>query len=917
MIKTKTKMENGRGKIVRMAAFALLYFLSSILAPATQVYFPVQEMTGTTNDVVINVKPVNNPVIWNGTFYWLPRDGTNLTTVGGVVTNAFVPGTYTVAIPGLTKSWTMAVTNSAATLSAADLSVGITVYGTIQHLNGTGIQVTNDGRGTYTIVDTNSQAGGGSATAALTNHHTEEVTFESSLLVNDTLTAGATLNVNGGKAYFGPSFRNWIDTNGTFSLAGSNIIANTSGDMSLSNTITAAAFFGVGSGLTTLNANELLMGTVPPVRLGSGSGGAAKFLREDSTWQTSVGLAAYVSGTLTNSTTGNASTATTATNAWSTLGTSWHWSNQPPSEGVIASASRVPIKWWGTWNDYGASIFSYITNVSETNILLQCHWMKTNGLWDAGYRYISVQEGWQLGLNGDGTFAVTNRFPNGMKWLFNEIRRMGFLPGIYTGITADGPANTCMGYVGTAYTNLLTHMRQFKDWGAAFIFFDSCQGYSPWTQGPPGLAVASADELELYRERARIIQWAIEEAKFTNQPVVLLSAPHVYSTNTQASLFPDRTAAGFANIWPIAPTNNMDFLIGGFTDVAKYFITNCLPAARLTRPGFYQYGYITQPEMPWNVQQLAIAFDGILPASSTFSSGGNRINFWVNPTTYPMSSWDDYFPSPNPRKNLLVNAIQQDPAVLPGSMVYSNDSAVAIVRRLGSENGVSNALMLVNWKSSSQTIQVPHMWLGLPDSTPVTYREVFTNQIVVNGVISNQAMTVTSSNVLYLLAYPDVCEPNETTMFHLRGEDITGTGVAAITATTYGPANWYSRAGMSQSAANNAANFYLKIPTWASGVEVTAWMTTAGSGTIAWTNSPAYEMYRGGAREVFYDANTAGITNSIVLCTSFTLTEYKTGFALTPTNYPRMFNLGLGASTNANARYIIGPVKVKFYGAQK
>lgn len=48
-----------------------------------------------------------------------------------------------------------------------------------------------------------------------------------------------------------------------------------------------------GSLLINLNATQLITGTVPPARLGSGSGGATKFLREDSTFQ-------EISGSLSN-----------------------------------------------------------------------------------------------------------------------------------------------------------------------------------------------------------------------------------------------------------------------------------------------------------------------------------------------------------------------------------------------------------------------------------------------------------------------------------------------------------------------------------------------------------------------------------------------------------------------------------------
>lgn len=50
---------------------------------------------------------------------------------------------------------------------------------------------------------------------------------------------------------------------------------------------------GDGSLLTGLNASSLSSGTVAPARLGSGSGGSTKFLREDSTFQTIGGASTF------------------------------------------------------------------------------------------------------------------------------------------------------------------------------------------------------------------------------------------------------------------------------------------------------------------------------------------------------------------------------------------------------------------------------------------------------------------------------------------------------------------------------------------------------------------------------------------------------------------------------------------------
>lgn len=107
-----------------------LCLLSFVLCPlhAGPVFFPIEQMTGLTNDTVVNVRAVNNPIIYNGRFYYLPAAGTNLTTSGGYVTNTFVPGAYTVTIGSLAQSWTMYVTNNTTEVSAADLSRGVTIY---------------------------------------------------------------------------------------------------------------------------------------------------------------------------------------------------------------------------------------------------------------------------------------------------------------------------------------------------------------------------------------------------------------------------------------------------------------------------------------------------------------------------------------------------------------------------------------------------------------------------------------------------------------------------------------------------------------------------------------------------------------------------------------------------------------------
>lgn len=80
-----------------------------------------------------------------------------------------------------------------------------------------------------------------------------------------------------------------IVSNGTYIANGT--MATNSGATSgafLTETGTNRAYSFNGGNFTNLNSSNLATGTVPPARLGSGSGGSTKFLREDSSFQTIV-----------------------------------------------------------------------------------------------------------------------------------------------------------------------------------------------------------------------------------------------------------------------------------------------------------------------------------------------------------------------------------------------------------------------------------------------------------------------------------------------------------------------------------------------------------------------------------------------------------------------------------------------------
>jgi hypothetical protein len=162
-------MKNLKLKIKSHGTLLLLYFAFSILrcAAQTPVLFPLAQMTGTTNDTTITVRPVINPIKFHSQIYWLPTAGIQLATKNGSATTNLIPNDYNVTIAGVPGSWKISVSDTNVILNAAEIG-NLTVYsasgplpGVTQITAGNNITISpTDGMGVVTVNST----GGGAAT---------------------------------------------------------------------------------------------------------------------------------------------------------------------------------------------------------------------------------------------------------------------------------------------------------------------------------------------------------------------------------------------------------------------------------------------------------------------------------------------------------------------------------------------------------------------------------------------------------------------------------------------------------------------------------------------------------------------------------------------------------------------------------
>ena len=152
-----------------------------------------------------------------------------------------------------------------------------------------------------------------------------------------------------------------------------------------------------------------------------------------------------------------------------------------------------PLMGWSSWNTFGVEI-------SEAIILETARAMATNGLKDAGYVYVNIDDGFFWGHGEDGVLRFhPQRFPNGMKPTVDGIHALGLKAGTYS----DAGANTCGsiwgGDKGGLGAGLYGHdaadcKLHFNDLGFDFMKVDYC-----------GAAKLGLDERARYTEIANAI----------------------------------------------------------------------------------------------------------------------------------------------------------------------------------------------------------------------------------------------------------------------------------------------------------------------------------------------------------------------------------------------------------------------------
>lgn len=123
----------------------------------------------------------------------------------------------------------------------------------------------------------------------------------------------------------------------------------------------------------------------------------------------------------------------------------------------------TPQMGWSTWNKFGK-------NINEEKIVGIIDAMVNEGLRDAGYVYVNIDDCWHGKRDANG-FITEDRqkFPHGLKWLADYAHSKGMKLGIYS----DCGTATCAGAPGSLgheYQDAL----QYARWGMDYLKEDWC-----------------------------------------------------------------------------------------------------------------------------------------------------------------------------------------------------------------------------------------------------------------------------------------------------------------------------------------------------------------------------------------------------------------------------------------------------------
>jgi alpha-galactosidase len=127
------------------------------------------------------------------------------------------------------------------------------------------------------------------------------------------------------------------------------------------------------------------------------------------------------------------------------------------------SLAATPPMGWNSWNKFAC-------NLNENLIKSVADSIATNGMKEAGYEYVVIDDCWQIKRDENGNIvADPQRFPSGIQALADYVHSKGLKFGLYS----DAGSKTCAGRPGSQGHEFQDAL-QYARWGADYLKYDWC-----------------------------------------------------------------------------------------------------------------------------------------------------------------------------------------------------------------------------------------------------------------------------------------------------------------------------------------------------------------------------------------------------------------------------------------------------------
>ena len=332
--------------------------------------------------------------------------------------------------------------------------------------------------------------------------------------------------------------------------------------------------------------------------------------------------------------------------------------------------AKTPPMGWNSWNAFAGTI-------DETKMKQIADVMVTSGMKDAGYVYLNLDDNWMANpardssgnLRGDPT-----RFPSGMKALGDYIHSKGLKFGIY----GDRGTMTCMNVPQSgSYGHEQADAKTFASWGVDYFKNDNCN--------PVG------DIQTDYQNMQKAL------ASSGRDIVYSICHPNGYSDWMQSTGNLWRISGDIVDKWD----NGTNFYKG---------IVNLIDAnaglASHAKPG------------AWNDPDMLEIGNG----GCTAEEYRSQMSMW-SIMAAPLLAGNDIRNMSQATKDTLLNteviAVDQDAAGIQGTRVKASNGLEVWCKPLGSANGGTKAVALLNRNGSAASITVDFAQIGLSGTASV------------------------------------------------------------------------------------------------------------------------------------------------------------------------------------------------------